>query len=604
MCDLLRHRGPNDEGVEADAESGVSVGARRLSIIDLNTGHQPLSNEDGSVTAVFNGEIYNFRALREQLQARGHTFSTKTDTEVLVHLYEDYGEDLVHALEGMFTFILWDKKRRKLLAARDRFGEKPLFYREADGRFQAASELTALLEGAKVERRLNPAAVDAFFVFGYVPGPWSIIEGVRQLPPGHLLTWEPGGATRLRSYWRPPRYDALREDSMASLSDQVRELLEDSVKRRLVADVPLGVFLSGGVDSTLVAALAARHSSRPIQTFTVGYTVGELNETAVAREVAQALGAEHHELILTEQDVAASVPDLLGSLDQPLADQALVALHAVARFARDSVTVAVGGEGADELFAGYPRYRWLSMAARFGLNVPAPLSPLARQRHLPALPDSRVRRLATALAGESTFLRHVDWVTSGRRHLRPYLYGPELRRHGAERSAPREPDDFERENGMPLAGRLMRLDQQHWLPDDVLAKADRASMLASLELRTPFLSRELAEFAAAIPVDVHLRAGGKSVLRHTLRGLEQGNAFKRVKTAFRVPAAQWLRGPLEPLLRSQLRSSALYEQGWFDRGAVTTLAERHLSGDEDCSEAIWPLVVLGCWLDGGAVEMH
>jgi asparagine synthase (glutamine-hydrolysing) len=600
MCARLRHRGPNDEGVHVDRGAGVSIGARRLSIIDLATGHQPLSNEDGTVHAVFNGEIYNFTALREMLQQRGHVFSTKTDTEVLVHLYEDYGEDLVHALEGMYTFVLWDAPRQRLLAARDRFGEKPLFYRDGGGRFQAASELSALLQPDR-ERQLDPAAVDAFFVFGYVPGGMSIVQGVRQLPPGHLLTWEPGdGPARLRGYWRPPRFDSTRTDSLADLADQVTELLTISVKRRLVADVPLGVFLSGGVDSTLVAALAARHSSRPLQSFTVGYTVGELNETAVARGVADALGAEHHELILTEDDVAATVPTLLGSLDQPLADQALVALHAVARFARDQVTVAVGGEGADELFAGYPRYRWLSMAARMNLRVPQPLSPLTRRTALPALPGSRVRRLAGAISAESTFLRHVDWVTSGRRHLRAALYGPELRRHAS--AQPQEPQSFAGDNGMPLAARLMRLDQEHWLPDDVLAKADRASMLASLELRTPYLSRELAEFAAAIPVGVHLQDGGKAVLRRTLRDLEPGNDFKRVKTAFRVPAGHWLRGPLQPLLRAQLRSSAIFSEGWFDRAAVTRLVELHLSGDEDRSEALWPIVALGCWLDGGAPQ--
>jgi asparagine synthase (glutamine-hydrolysing) len=603
MCALLRHRGPNDEGVHVDREAGVSIGARRLSIIDLETGHQPLSNEDGSVHAVFNGEIYNFAGLREQLQRRGHQLQTRSDTEVLVHLYEDYGDDLVHALDGMFTFILWDARRRRMLLARDRFGEKPLFYREHNGRFEAASELTALTDSSngRPERVLDPSCVDAFFVFGYVPGAASIVEGARQLPPGHLLTWEPGEPLREPTqYWRPPRYDSTRRDSLGDLADEVSELLDLSVRRRLVSDVPLGVFLSGGVDSTLCAALAARHSSRPIKTFTVGYTVGDLNETPVAREVANALGAEHHELILTEHEVAEQVPTLLGGLDQPLADQALIALHAVAGFARDSVTVAVGGEGADELFAGYPRYRWLSMAAKLNLAVPPALGPLARRAAMPAGASSRVRRLTAAVAAESTFLRHVDWVTSGRRHLRPFLYGPALTR--LRDVPPPEPDGFDIDGDTPLAGQLMRLDQQHWLPDDVLAKADRASMLASLELRTPYLSRELAEFAAAIPVDVHLQQGGKAVLRRALRNLEEGNDFKRVKTAFRVPVADWLRGPLQPLLRSQLRSSAIFSQGWFDRAAVSRLAERHLSREEDRSEALWPIVVLGCWLDGGAPQ--
>ncbi len=597
MCETLRHRGPDDEGVHSDPSAGVSIGARRLSIMDLAGGHQPLCNEDGTVWAAFNGEIYNHPELREDLRARGHSFATGTDTEVLVHLYEEYGEAMVHALEGMFAFALWDERERRLLLARDRFGEKPLFLHERDGELLFASELTALLEVEPRLRELDPYALDAFFVFAYVPGPGTVVRGARQLEPGRLLSWTREHGARERAWWTPPRVDTARRDSPRELAAEMRALFEESVRTRMVADVPVGVFLSGGVDSTLVAVAAARASSRRLQTFTVGYDVGAVNETERARAVAGRLGAEHHEVTLTQADVAERVPALLASLDQPLADRATVPLHALSQFARPRVTVALGGEGADELFGGYPRYRWLERARRLHAALPQ----LATRSLAGALQRSSrwppATRAGTRLGPSPILERNLDWVTSERRHRRIGLYGPRL----AALDRGRLLVDLERRagelDGGPAARWLMHLDQVHYLPDDVLVKTDRASMLASLELRTVFLHRGLAELAGTLDSAVHLAGVGKALVHELLGPGVLPSSGRYRKRAFRVPAGEWLRGPLAPALREQLEHGSLYGEGYFDRIAARRLADEHADGSHDHSDSLWPLLALGLWLD-------
>jgi asparagine synthase (glutamine-hydrolysing) len=596
MNRTLTHRGPDDEGLHVDAEAGVALGARRLSIIDVAGGHQPLSNEDGSVWAALNGEIYNHPRLQEELRRRGHALATGTDTEVLVHLYEDYGDALVHALEGMFAFALWDARRGRLLLGRDRFGEKPLFYVEGPAGLAFASELSALRAAGAASDDLDPAALDAYFVFGYVPGPDTIVQGVRQVPPGHLLIWDrESRRSRLERYWAPPDGSGGFDADTGMLIPEVRALLEESVRSRMIADVPLGVFLSGGVDSSLIAALAATNSREPVKTFTVGYDVGSVNETDAARATAAALGTQHHELLLTEADVGERAPPLLAALDQPLADQALVALHAVAEFARREVTVVVGGEGADELFCGYPRYRWLARAQNLGRVIPSGLRALGARMIDTAPLDGRAERLAAVLRPQSAIERHMVWFTYGRRHLRGALYGPLL--HSLEPGRVASTLDALTDAGADTMARFMRQDQLHYLPDDVLMKADRASMLVSLEVRTPFLNREVAEFAAAVPTAVHARDHGKYLLRTTLRDAMPKAREGRRKRAFRVPVADWLRGPLSGVLRAQVERGMLYEEGWFAREPARNLVDEHLAGRADWSAALWPMLAGGLWLD-------
>ena len=592
-------RGPDDDGNYTDYTSGVSLGARRLSIIDIEGGHQPVTNEDGTLWATLNGEVYNHPALREALRERGHRFASGVDTEVLVHLYEEYGTAMVHALEGMYAFALWDARREELLIVRDRFGEKPLFYVDQRGDLLFASELDALLAGMDEEPELDPASVDAFFVFGYVPGPGSMFRGVKQLPPGHLLRWESRSRrVRVEPYWSPVTAPApTSHEHFDELVAEAARLLERSVRSRLIADVPLGVFLSGGLDSTLIAALAARTSARPIKTFTVGYDTGAVSETAHARRTAQELGTEHHELVLTQRELLARVPALLAGMDQPLADQALVSLHAIAEHARRDVTVAVGGEGADELFGGYPRYRWLWRSEQLGRAVPARLrSGLALLAG--GAPHPRAARVADVLRPGEPLERHLDWVTFQRPALRNSLYGPALR--GRVPHPGFVGDLAGRLNGAscaPVIRQLMILDQLHWLPDDVLVKADRAGMRVSLEVRTPYLNRELAEFAGTVSERIHVRDGGKSLLRALLAQVAPDAAYRRPKTAFRVPAAEWLRGPLAPLVDAQLAHGSAFAEGWFERREVAALVAEHRAGTRDRSDAIWPLLAFGLWLD-------
>jgi asparagine synthase (glutamine-hydrolysing) len=600
MAATMRHRGPDDEGLHTDTHSGVTIGVRRLAIIDVEGGHQPLSNEDGSVWVAFNGEIYNHVLLREDLSARGHRFATSGDTEVLVHLYEEFGDSMVHALEGMFAFALWDERRGRLLLGRDRFGEKPLFVHEQDGELLFASELTALLEAKPQLRELDPAAIDAFFVLGYVPGPGTVVPGVRQLPPGCLLTWERDGRPAVEHrWWSPPHSPAELREPLSVLGAEAQRLFGESVSTRMIADVPVGVFLSGGIDSTLVAVAAARESTQRLKTFTIGYDMGSFDETDRARRVARRLDTEHHEVIFTEAEVSARVPGVLASLDQPLADQALVPLHALSEFARPLVTVALGGEGADELFGGYPRYRWLERAGRVESALPT-----FAARPLGGLLRYSSRWSSTALLAEratpSPLLeRNLDWVTGGRRHQRTALYGPNLASlHGAgvlDGVAGRAGEC----NGDSIGRRLMRLDQVDYLPDDVLMKTDRAGMLASLEIRSVYLHGGLAELAASVDASVHLRGRGKALLHAMLPpGMDTPRSPGRYrKTAFRAPAAEWLRGPLAPALDRQIQSGVIYREGYFDRRAAETLVGEHASRACDHSDLLWPLLALGVWMD-------
>jgi asparagine synthase (glutamine-hydrolysing) len=599
MSATLRHRGPDDEGLHTDPRTGVTIGVRRLAIMDIAGGHQPLSNEDGSVWVAFNGEIYNAPRLREQLRSRGHQFSTNCDTEVLVHLYEEFGDAMVHALEGMFAFAIWDERRGRLLLARDRFGEKPLFVHEYDGELLFASELTALLEAKPGLRELSPAAVDAFFVFGYVPGPGTIVPGVRQLPPGSLLTWDhERHRCDERRWWSPPQEpERPLHEPFPALAAEAERLFTDSVRSRMLADVPVGVFLSGGIDSTLVTSAAAKESPQQVKTFTIGYDVGSFDETRQARRVAQRLGTEHHEVTLTQSEVSQRAPALLADVDQPLADQALVSLHALSEFARPLVTVALGGEGADELFGGYPRYRWIERAGRVESALPMTARGLARVLSSSSRWNAAKRLLART--GPAPVLeRHLDWVTGGRRHQRESLYGPRLAGVGENAVLSSLSSRAGGLDGNASGRRLMRLDQIDYLPDDVLMKTDRAGMLVSLEIRTVYLHRGLAEFAASVDTSLHLGGRGKTLLHGMLPpGMDTRRPRRFRKAAFRAPTAEWLRGSLAPTLRRQLAEGAIYEDGWFDRDAASVLVDEHLSAARDHSELLWPLLAFGLWAD-------
>ncbi|HYH87706.1 MAG TPA: asparagine synthase (glutamine-hydrolyzing) [Solirubrobacteraceae bacterium] len=599
MNAMMSHRGPDDEGSYLDP-GGVALGARRLSIIDIEGGHQPVANERRTVWAVLNGEIYNHPALRRQLLAGGHELRSRTDTEVLVHLYEEYGEALVHALEGMYCFAIWDAERGRLVLGRDRFGEKPLFYWAANGGLTFASELTALQRGLD----LGAAAVDAdalaaFLALGYVPGPRSMVRDISQLPPASVLTWSvEDPVARVSRYWRLPDVRPAATASLEVLTAELDVAFSDAVRSRLVADVPVGVLLSGGVDSALVAAYATRIADEQVKTFTVGYDCGQVDETGGARRVAGLLGTDHREMVLTSAAVADLVPALLGRLDQPIADPALVALHAVCGFAREHVTVALGGEGADELFAGYPRYRWLAVSDRLARAAPAPLLAVGAGALNAAGAGRRLGRMADVLAPRPLVDRHLDWVTDGLATSSSDIWGAALRGRPAPFQPGADASELIARSGVEGTVRaFMTLDQERWLPDDVLTKADRSSMLVSLEMRTPFLDRSLAEFAASVPVAMHAGPRGKRLLRSLLDQVLPELRDAPRKTAFRVPLAQWLRGPLRPTLEAQIADGSAFAEQWLDRAAVSRVVDEHMAGGADHSRLLWSVLALGCWLD-------
>src|SRR5437773_1516766 len=501
MCAAISHRGPDEEGFYVG--QGVGLGIRRLSIIDLKTGHQPVHNEDGTVWVVFNGEIYNFRELQMQLKNLGHTFYTATDTEAIVHLYEEYGGHCVEHLRGMFAFALWDGRRRQLLLARDRLGIKPLHYAVVGGRLLFASELKALLQVPELERELNWSAVNHVFTFLTTPPSESIIEGIRKLEPGHILIASPGKDLVTERYWEvrfEPDYRRPEEEFV----EELRALLQESVRLHLVSDVPLGAFLSGGIDSSSVVATMARMTSRPVKTFSIGFHEGVYNEVEYARVVAERFGTEHHELIL-EPDVQKVIDDLAWYLDEPFGDPSAIPTYMVSKLAARHVTVALSGDGGDELFAGYDKYRVEARERRYRF-LPAPARRLAGAIG-EALPDgARGRNFLRhmALLGHE---RYLDASTLFRRDQKERLFRDDvfalLAQHDPWRA---EALHLAAVNGRWLSA-LQYLEIKNYLPLDILTKVDRMSMAHSIEARVPLLDHKLVEFAATIPPDLNLRGG-------------------------------------------------------------------------------------------------
>jgi asparagine synthase (glutamine-hydrolysing) len=595
MSVALTHRGPDDDGVHVDPELGAAIAARRLSIIDVEGGHQPLSNETGTVWAVLNGEIYNHPALQRHLRERGHTLATRSDTEVLVHLYEELGAGLVHALEGMFAFAVFDTERRTLLLGRDRFGEKPLVYALRDGELAFSSELTSLVAGLRGSAALDREMVSTFLGLGYVPGPRTIARDVLQVPPGSTLQWDCAGRTaHVDRYWSAPaQTGALGAASAEDLVRETEQRLAEAVRSRLVADVPTGVLLSGGVDSTLVAALARTHG--PVRTFTIGYDRGDVDEREGAREAALRLGTDHTEFELSAEDVADASASAIRALDTPLADPAFVALHVLCRGARGSIKVAVGGEGADEIFGGYPRYRTFPLAERGARLVPRGASRSAVVSALSVFDESHAARRARDLAAATTTAeRHLAWISDGRWSQARRLQSAPLAAESLPTLVGRIEDALAGPHDLTAA--LMRLDQGLYLVDNVLAKADRAGMLASLELRTPFLARELVEFAASIPTSTHLRGDGKALLRAVLRRVAPEVRLLR-KTAFRTPIGAWLAAPLRPTFEALLADGKAVASDLLDADATSRLLAEHAAGVADHANVLWPAYVFALWLE-------
>ena len=583
MCDSIAHRGPDDEGIHHDGD--VAIGMRRLAIIDVAGGHQPMSNEDGTVWVVFNGEIYNHGLLRAQLQRAGHVFRTHSDTEVLVHLYEEAGPEGFARLAGMFVFAIWDAPRRRLVLARDRMGIKPLYYCGDQRRFGFGSEVRALLAGGLASPNVDTEAAVSYLRFGYVPDSQSILTGVHKLPPGHFLEVADGVALVPRPFWNAvARPQAMDETEAVT---ELRRLLDHAVASHLESEVPLGALLSGGIDSSTVVALMTRHARGRVRTFSIGFDEAGFNEADDARAVAAALGTDHTELVV-RPDVSALFQSLIAAFDEPFADSSAIPTYLVCRLARSEVTVALSGDGGDELFAGYARYA--EVLGR--MELPAVVRPAfqALARRLPHGARGRNRLLDL---GRSRFGRYAATMLL-----------PAHPRFGGIVRADLTPstDDLEQafsawqtDRGDDFLTTMTLTDLRTYLPGDILTKVDRASMAVSLESRVPLLDNALVDFALALPSELKMRGGqGKWLLRRAIEGLVPARVLEKPKQGFAVPLRRWFREELRDSVDALLGDSPAFQ--YADRTAVQRMVGEHRTQRRDHAGVIWRVLVLDGWL--------
>jgi len=595
MVAMVRHRGPDGERTWTDGE--VGLGHARLAVIDPSPeAAQPMSDAEGRVWVVHNGEIYNFMALREELAAAGHRFRTRSDTEVIVAGYEAWGEAVVERLRGMFAFALWDGHNRRLLLARDRLGQKPLYYRHDGGSVIFGSEIKAILAWPGVAREADLGAVHRYLSLGYVPGPGSAFRGIARLEPAQTMVVGPGGAVRRRRYWQAPAPEAARPQPRAALREGLLARLDEAVRLRLIADVPLGAFLSGGVDSaSVVAAMAA---AGPVASFTVGFAEAGFDERPYARAVAAHLGTRHHEEMVSP-DALAVLPRLVWHFDQPFADSSAVATWYVAEMTRRHVTVALSGDGGDEAFLGYPRYagcrlgRWLDRLPR---PLRRALAARARASGLAASDRRGLRYLGRFLADadRAPAERYARWVSFFTEADQAALYGEALRPHLA---APGTASLTRWLEGGPVGeGRAAWADLHTYLPDDLLVKVDIAAMAHGLEVRAPFLDHELLVFALSIPGHQRMRIGEtKALLKEVAARRLPKKAIYRRKQGFNVPIERWLRGPLGDLARDTLTGERARARGLFRPSVVRALIDDHLAGRRRNHDRIWALLMLELW---------
>lgn len=605
MCRTIVHRGPDDEGVYVDER--VGLGNRRLSIIDLVTGHQPLSNEDGSVWIAYNGEAYNFAEVRDELIARGHAMATRSDTETLVHAYEEWGAPaFLDRFRGMFAFALWDKRAGSLFLFRDRVGVKPLYYAVTPGgTLVFGSEIKTILAHPSVERELEPRALDLFLTLEYVPAPWSIFKGIRKLPAGHYLEYRDGKIT-IRKYWdvEPPAdaAAAARPADIPALCDELYALLKESVKLRLVSDVPLGAFLSGGIDSSTIVALMRELGASPLKTFSIGFADQTYNELGHARRIAERFGTDHEEFII-EPRALDLTEKLIRHLDEPLGDFSIFPTYLVSQMTRARATVALSGDGGDELFAGYEHYQAQRLARRLGVPLGGRAAGAVVSRLHPSDKKkgtwNKLRRFTQGFDHEAR-LRHMRWMMFLSERERRRLYAPGwVESLGGLRAL--DADE-------PFAGLLEKagrfdditgelyLDLKAYLVDDIMVKVDRMSMAVSLESREPLLDHKLVEFAFRLPGDLKLRGGQtKWILKKAMERTLPAENIWRSKEGFSIPIKHWLKTDLRGLMEDVLAEDKLRRDGLFNPAPVQAMIKAHLAGRENYSHQIWALMVFQIW---------
>jgi len=612
MTDALVHRGPDDRGIfysKQPSESGrasssppasVGLGFRRLSIIDLAGGHQPLGNEDGSIQMVFNGEIYNYRELRRRLEGAGHQFATDSDTETIVHLYEDLGIDCFAHLNGMFAIAIWDSRTNQLVLARDRMGKKPLYYAQQDGRLVFASELKSLMCIPDISRTVDPGSLDLYFTYQYVPHPWSIYKGIQKLSPGQVGVYR-NEEWHTQSYWKIDWHNEVNKTRSQAI-EEVRELLTDAVRLRLRSDVPLGAFLSGGIDSSLIVALAQKQLDQPVKTFSIGFSESEFDETHYAKMVADHLGTEHCRFEVNA-DALSILDQLVYQYDEPFSDSSAVPTWYLCQQTRQKVTVALSGDGGDELFAGYDRYRalqWSQDVQHF-----LPIKWLLQNRWLQSLGGSshrrsfthRLKRFAEAL-GDPPARRYMRWMQIFSEANRLEMYREDF----IEQLPNRDPFVFleqawNRSGSRDLISKASTTDLQTYLPCDLMTKVDIASMAHSLEARQPFLDYRLIEFAASLPVHLKFRwRRGKRLLKDAFEDLIPKQIWSRPKMGFGIPLGPWFRGPLRAKTEALLLGSDARCHAYLRPEYLQSLIGSHTSGRSNEGYRLWNLLILELWL--------
>lgn len=602
MCDAIVHRGPDDEGFYVNKH--VGLGMRRLSIIDLSTGKQPISNEDGKIWIVFNGEIYNHKEIRKELERLGHRFKTQTDTEAIVHAYEEFGENCVQKLNGMFAFAIWDQQKNLMFLARDRVGIKPLYYFFDKKRLIFSSELKSILQAGEIPRRIDLQALDNFLTLEYIPAPLSIFQDIRKLAPGHTLTFK-NNDVWVRNYWDVELKTNGAE--LGELKESLRDLLQDAVKLRLMSDVPLGAFLSGGVDSSTIVALMAQVMDQPVKTFSIGFEDSTYNELEYARLVAKTFKTDHHEFIIKPDAVELS-DKLLKYLDEPFGDFSIFPTYLVSKMAREHVTVVLSGDGGDELFAGYDTYIADKIANKYYSRLPRGLRNGLITNFVDRIPPSskkkglinRAKRFVEGMKLPED-LHHTRWMIFLQEAEKELLYNREMKSGILEKDSYKFIRNYFSNvayNGSDEINKQMYVDIKTYLVDNILVKVDRMSMATSLEARVPFLDYRFVEFAATIPGQYKLQGRKtKMILKQAMEDLLPRNILYRGKEGFSIPIKNWLKKDLKPLMMDTLAPDKIKREGFFDSEYIDKLVNEHLKGVENHSHRLWALIIFGRWYD-------